>query len=168
MHEDPVVETLRSRHARLATNMDALGATCVGARGGASRDAACLMDSAVARLREIVAAIDADFTECIRSEDGDIFPRLVATVPAALNSISPLLDEHTELREMVARLSATLGEQHSEERDEQIVVQVRDLVDLFRIHMRKEESVVSRLREYILAQRATGTDGPRATKGTEQ
>ena len=53
---------------------------------------------------------------------------------------------------MLIRLKATLGEPAGPDRDEQIVVQLRDFIDLLRIHIRKEEALVISVAERVLRQ----------------
>jgi hemerythrin-like domain-containing protein len=51
---------------------------------------------------------------------------------------------------MLSRLDETLLERPVAARDEQIAVQARDLVDLLRIHIRKEEALVLSVAERVL------------------
>ena len=64
--------------------------------------------------------------------------------------VAPLHDEHDELRLMLGALAARLIEPPGATRDEQVVVQIRDLTDLLRIHIRKEETLVFGLAERVL------------------
>jgi hemerythrin-like domain-containing protein len=86
----------------------------------------------------------------MRAEDEVLFPALVAALPAARDSVRPLVAEHRELRAMLAALLELVARPGSPARDEQIAVQVRDLADLLRIHIRKEEAVVLSIAERVL------------------
>jgi hemerythrin-like domain-containing protein len=76
------------------------------------------------------------------AEDEVLYPALMRALPASMGSVEPLHDEHGELRLMLERLCATFSEPPGKARDEQVAVQVHDLADLLRIHLRKEESLV--------------------------
>jgi hemerythrin-like domain-containing protein len=52
---------------------------------------------------------------------------------------------------MLAALQNTVSRERSPDRDEQLAVEIRDIVDLLRIHIRKEEAVVLRVAERTLA-----------------
>jgi hemerythrin-like domain-containing protein len=57
-------------------------------------------------------------------------------------AVTALRGEHEELRSMLATLVRTLDFPPGARRDEQIAVQLRDLVDLVRIHVRKEDVLI--------------------------
>ena len=57
-------------------------------------------------------------------------------------ALRALHGEHGELRSMLAALVRTLDGPASVRRDEQIAIQLRDLVDLVRIHVRKEDVLI--------------------------
>jgi hemerythrin-like domain-containing protein len=84
------------------------------------------------------------------SEDEVLFPALAAALPAAGASLAPLQVEHRELRGMLAALAESLAASPSAERDEQIAIQVADMAELLRIHIRKEEALVFRVAERVL------------------
>ena len=65
--------------------------------------------------------------------DGDV---------ASHGALAASRGEHDELRSMLATLVRTLDGPASARRDEQIAVQLRDLVDLVRIHVRKEDVLI--------------------------
>jgi len=98
----------------------------------------------------LVALLEQQFATHMRVEDDALFPALIEVLPEAGGSIAPLRDEHDELRSMLGGLARLLAQPIGPERDEQVAVQVIDLVDLLRIHVRKEEAVVFRVAERVL------------------
>jgi len=88
-------------------------------------------------LPALVVLLKAQFDSHMAAEDEVLYPALLGAIPAASGSIEPLFAEHAELRHMLARLAATLDEPATAERSEQIRVQVHDLADLLRLHIRK-------------------------------
>jgi hemerythrin-like domain-containing protein len=65
---------------------------------------------------------------------------------------------------MLKRLESTLAEPDPSDRDEQVAVQVRDFIDLLRIHIRKEEAVVIRVAERVLRPREVQALAARMTQ----
>ena len=61
---------------------------------------------------------------------------------ASRGAMGALRGEHDELRSMLAALVRTLDGAAGARRDEQLAVQLRDLVDLVRIHVRKEDVLI--------------------------
>lgn len=122
-------------------------------------------------LLEALALFRDQFTEHVAVEDEVLFPALVEALPETRQSVTPLEGEHAELRDMLARLSATLDEPSGTDRDEQVGVQLRDFIDLLRIHLRKEEALVIRVAERVLRPRdvqalaARMSQGPRPERG---
>jgi hemerythrin-like domain-containing protein len=103
------------------------------------------------RLAKLFDVLEAQFSTHMAAEDEIVFPTLLEALPAAAHNLEPLRAEHEDLRSMVSRLQATLAARSSKARDEQLRVQVRDLADLLRIHMRKEEAVAFRLAEQLMS-----------------
>jgi hemerythrin-like domain-containing protein len=101
-------------------------------------------------LQDVVALLERQFATHMAAEDEVLFPALSEALPQTKPTIEPLRAEHADLRSMLSRLDATLREPGSPARDEQIAVQVRDLVDLLRIHIRKEEAIVLSVAERVL------------------
>ena len=145
-NEAPLFRQLRRDHARVLEEIDAaalsLSKPARGKGAGVSAEGA---------LPALVAHLEAQFASHMAAEDEVLYPALLGAIPAASGSIEPLFAEHAELRQMLARLAATLDEPVTAERSEQIRVQVRDLADLLRLHIRKEESLVFRLAPQLLA-----------------
>ncbi len=109
--------------------------------------------AAETRLREAVAHLERQFATHMAAEDQVLFPAVGASFPEARETLAPLALEHAELRSMLAALQHTLDAPRGRSRDEQLVVQTRDLVDLLRIHIEKEEAVVFALAERVLRPR---------------
>lgn len=93
-------------------------------------------------LGGLVEMLQRQFRTHMAAEDDILYPAIMRAIPASAGSLEPLADEHAELRQMLLRLRATLREPDGEERDEQIAIQVHDLAELLRLHIRKEESLV--------------------------
>lgn len=102
------------------------------------------------RLLAFAEHLEAQFATHMHAEDEAVYPALAAALPDARPALVPLRAEHTELRDMLASLRAALDEPAGALRDEQVVVQARDLADLLRIHIRKEEAVVFTVAERLL------------------
>jgi hemerythrin-like domain-containing protein len=97
-----------------------------------------------------VRTLERQFDSHMRAEDDVLFPALVQAMPEGRGSIAPLKAEHDELRSMLVALAHLLTQPAAPARDEQVEIQVRDLVDLLRIHVRKEEAVVFSVAERVL------------------
>jgi hemerythrin-like domain-containing protein len=120
----------------------------------------------------VVALLGRQFDSHVTAEDRVLYPALVEAFPEAAQALEPLQAEHAEMRSMLARLAALLAQPRAGQRDEQIVVMARDLVDLLRIHIRKEEqsvfNVAARvLTESELASLARRITGHREVAGLE-
>lgn len=136
---------LRRDHARVLKEIGALE-TALAAPARGSRG----VSAAERSLPALTALLDAQFASHMAAEDEILYPALLGAIPAASSSIEPLFSEHAELRQMLSRLASTLEEPAAAERSEQIRVQVGDLADLLRLHIRKEESLVFRLAAQVL------------------
>jgi hemerythrin-like domain-containing protein len=101
-------------------------------------------------VQDLVSHLDAQFATHMRDEEELLFPALAESLPEAVPSLSPLRAEHAELRQMLAAITVLLGRAASPARDEQIVVQLRDFVDLLRIHVHKEEAAVFKVAARVL------------------
>lgn len=144
--EPPLFRDLRRDHKRVLEEIGALEAAL--ARPGTKAEGTA---AAEASLPALVALLERQFDSHMAAEDEVLYPALLGAIPAASGSIEPLFAEHAELRQMLARLAATLREPATPERSEQIGVQIHDLADLLRLHIRKEESLVFRLAPQLLA-----------------
>jgi hemerythrin-like domain-containing protein len=158
-----IFEKMREDHARVLAEIAALeSAVSVLEGDGAPRE------SLEGALTGITRLLELQFSTHMAAEDEILFPALARALPGTLGSIEPLRTEHEELRSMLRALRQLLESPAGKARDEQIAVQVRDLVDLLRIHIRKEEAVVFRVAERVLeprqleslADRMTGSAQP--------
>lgn len=93
-------------------------------------------------LRELVEYLERQFGTHMAAEDRVLYPALRTAFPEARGTLEPLLADHAELRQMRAALARLLDGQAAPARDEQVAVLARDLADLLRLHIRREESVV--------------------------
>jgi hemerythrin-like domain-containing protein len=96
----------------------------------------------LAEVGRVLAMLEHQFQTHMAAEDEVLYPAIARNIPPSAGSLEPLHDEHAELRQMLQRLRATIREERSPERDEQIAVQVNDRADLLRLHIRKEEALV--------------------------
>jgi hemerythrin-like domain-containing protein len=101
----------------------------------------------------LVALLERQFATHMAGEDKVLFPELESVLPEAETALRPLRAEHEELRAMLRRLQKTLKARPGKTRDERISVETRDLVDLLRIHVRKEEAIVLSVAEQVLTPR---------------
>jgi len=130
-------------HRKVLARLDAIERTL-------PRGTARLGAAAVAALDDLVALLARQFATHSAIEERVLFPALVEAFPGARPSLGPLQREHDEMRSMLQRLEELLGQRVTAARDEQIVIQVRDLVDLLRIHIRKEEQSVLNVARRVL------------------
>ena len=93
-------------------------------------------------IRNLIAHLERQFATHMAGEDRVLFPELTPVLPSGESSLAPLRAEHEELRAMLERLQQTLRRRPGSARDEEITIQVRDLIDLLRLHIRKEEIVL--------------------------
>jgi hemerythrin-like domain-containing protein len=129
----------RRDHARVLARLDGIEAAA--ARGRRVEQAP---------LERHLDGLGRQFDTHMAAEEALFYPLLARALPAAADSLQPLRDEHADLREMLADLRSTLKRAPSAERDVQVAVQARDLVDLLRVHIRKEETVVFDVSERVL------------------
>jgi len=133
------LETLRRDHAHLAAILDSVDELLLRRATGlaAGRAAGTFAGSAHGRALEFAArlgahlATEAEFEVAIAARSDDD-----ATTRSVLSSVR---GEHLELRSMLGALVHTLDAPSGARRDEGAAVQLRDLVDLVRIHLRKED-----------------------------
>ena len=137
---EDIFQRLREDHVRV------LGELAELERAGAAAASA----EAIAQARELVALLERQFATHMAAEDEVLFPALARDLEGGSALMAPLHEEHDELKVMLAVLAGTLREPQSVARDEQVVVQIRDLTDLLRIHIRKEETLVFGVAERVL------------------
>ena len=143
--QSALFERLRQDHARVLAEIGELEANLL--RHGRGGHLPVEVETA---LPKTLALLEAEFASHMAAEDEVLYPSLIAAIPAATASIEPLFSEHAELRQMLARLVATLDEPAGADRSEQLRVQVHDIADLLRLHLRKEESLVFQLAPQLL------------------
>jgi hemerythrin-like domain-containing protein len=142
MNDEANFQRMRNDHAQVLDGIAALE------RLVAAPDELTRSDELV---RDEVAFLTHQFSTHMRAEDRVLFPALVEAMPEAWAVVAPLAEEHEELRRMLAALQNTVARERSPDRDEQLAVEIRDIVDLLRNHIRKEEAVVLRVAERTLA-----------------
>lgn len=96
------------------------------------------------------AHLDRQFATHLIAEDEVLYPTLALRLTNGRALVEPLHVEHQELRDMLASFNVALASPTSAQRDEQLLVQIRDLVDLLRIHIRKEEALLFGVAERVL------------------
>ncbi|MBI5711708.1 MAG: hemerythrin domain-containing protein [Candidatus Eisenbacteria bacterium] len=146
MNPNTVFERMRADHQRVLAEIAELERIATGL--GDAEPAAPGLER---MLDDVVRMLELQFDTHMAAEDEVLFPALTRSLPETLGPIAPLRAEHQELRSMLAVLAELLRRPGSPGRDEQLAVQVRDFVDLLRIHIRKEEAVVFRVAEHVLA-----------------
>jgi hemerythrin-like domain-containing protein len=99
----------------------------------------------------VLAMLARQFRTHMAAEDEVLYPALAEALPGTRPSLEPLEADHASLRMMLSDLEESLREPSSRSRNEAIAVQLRDLVDLLRIHIRKEEVVVFAVAERALS-----------------
>jgi len=104
-----------------------------------------------ASLHLLLEGLRQEFEVHMKAEDEVLFPLLLRALPHLRGQLESLATEHRELRGMLGALLETVDQPSSAARNEQIAIQARDFVDLLRIHLRKEEAVVFRVAERLLA-----------------
>lgn len=134
MDAERLIDQMKRDHVRVLSEVSALEA--------ALGTGAAVPSGIVVEVRRLLDMLHVQFQTHMLAEDQILFPALVRALPASAGSVEPLHDEHAELRLMLERLRATLAEPQGGPRDEETAVQVHDLADLLRIHIRKEESLV--------------------------
>lgn len=132
---------LRRDHRRVLARLSAMEATAPGRR---------VLESP---LRRHLVTLARQFDTHMAAEEAVLYPALASAFPEARGTLAPLHEEHADLRAMLSSLGSSLDQPAGRERDVQIAIQVRDFVDLLRVHIRKEESVVFDVSERVLKAR---------------
>jgi hemerythrin-like domain-containing protein len=139
-----ILERLRADHERVLEGVREIERVAVRGRKHLSAPMR-------AKLVRFATHLDRQFATHLRAEDEVLYPALARKVSGGSNLVAPLHVEHAELCAMLESFQAALAAPPSAFRDEQIVVQLRDLVDLLRIHIRKEETLLFGVAERLLA-----------------
>jgi hemerythrin-like domain-containing protein len=82
------------------------------------------------------------FSAHLAVEERVMFPALRAALPELAPVLGPLREDHAAIREMSESMGELLARPATPRRDEQLLVLGRDLTDLIRLHVRKEERTV--------------------------
>lgn len=135
----------RRDHSRVLAVLRAAETGVLGARG--------IRPGGHARVRHLVELLERQFATHMTAEDALLYPLLADVLPEARPTLAPLAEDHAELRGLLASLARTLDRRPGRARDEQLAVQVRDLVDLLRLHIQREEKAVFEVAERILGER---------------
>lgn len=133
--------SFRADHARVLVRMSELERTVL------TRSGRTLDDKP---LHDLVAHLGRQFATHMAAEDAELFPALSQAFPEVRGTLAPLRADHVELRGMLDALVAQLAQSPGTARDEQLRVITRDLIDLLRLHVHKEESVVFDLAARVL------------------
>lgn len=155
----PLFARLRADHARVLREIEDLESS-LARHGRAGR----LPAAVEAGLPSFLALLEAEFASHMAAEDDILYPALMAAIPAASGSLSALTAEHAELRQMLARLMAIVENAVAPDRAQEIRVQVRDIAELLRAHIRKEESLAFGLAPRILTPREVASVSARLNR----
>ena len=145
MNPSRIFDRMREDHRNVLERIKVLDS----AAAAVPRDAAG--DWPGQETRQVLAHLAHQFQTHMAAEDEVLYPALAEALPVARPSIDPLMADHGTLRMMLADLEQELLEPASAARNELMGVQLRDLADLLRIHIRKEEAVVLSVAERALS-----------------
>ena len=93
-------------------------------------------------FREAICRVTSRAARLLLDEDRLLYPLVAAACPALRQTLTTLTEEHAELRAMLASFSGPLAAPAFLGRDERIDVLLRDFIDLLRLHIQREESIV--------------------------
>lgn len=139
-----VFQRFRNDHRRVLARLDEIERVLRHGRAGR------LGRRAEVAVLGLVTLLAAQFATHMRAEEEVLYPALEQSFPESAPSLGPLRSDHRELRGMLESLDRLLAQAASPARDEQVSVQVRDFVDLLRIHIHKEEAAVFRVAARVL------------------
>lgn len=124
---------LRSEHARALARLTRFERALRSARRGR-------LD--LRPFRALERYLEGTLAVHIAAEDGVLYPALTRALPELSLTLEPLREDHDEIRSLSASLGALLAAPRDERRDEQLLVLARDLTDLLRLHLQKEDRSV--------------------------
>lgn len=159
---ESILEILRRDHARLRGVLERVDAfllrraRALATRG--TRAAITTEPSAGARALALEFAAHLGTHLAAEPDTEEVLGGLLDGDVGSTGALGALHGEHVELRSMLTDLVRTVDGPASARSDEQIAVQLRDLVDLVRIHARKEDVLV-------LAASQSAAQPPRRRKG---
>lgn len=133
----------RSDHTRVLSHLELIETELSGARGFGAR--------ARAALGPVVEMLARQFATHMTAEDALLYPWLGETLPESRVTLDALGADHSELRSLLSGIAQGLAQRPGRKRDEQLCVQLRDFVDLLRLHIRREESAVFEVADRIMS-----------------
>ena len=133
----------RSDHARVLSQLDTIETELSRSRGFGAR--------ASATLGPVVEVFARQFATHMTAEDALLYPWLGETLPESRITLDALGADHSELRSLLSGIAQGLAQRAGRKRDEQLRVQLRDFVDLLRIHIHNEEAAVFGVAERVLS-----------------
>lgn len=139
MDRNPVFIRMRDDHRRVLSDVEILELAIAGPGAVPNREA-----------ERLAALLERQFATHMKAEDEILFPALQNALPETADTIDRLRGDHQDLRSMLDGLRRVIAIPSSSARDEQLAIHVRDLADLLRIHIRKEEVLVFQLAERVL------------------
>jgi hypothetical protein len=101
-------------------------------------------------FQTLAAYFAGPFSAHLAVEEREVFPALEEHLPELDVALEPLLEDHVAIRDMRASLAELLARPGAPRRAEQLRVLGRDLTDLVRLHVRKEERTVMDWCERVL------------------
>ena len=101
-------------------------------------------------LRDLVAHFGGRFAEHMQTKEDVLYPAIESALPEASTSLVALREDHRELRGLIGAIAMRLEQPRHGIRDEQLRVLTRDLIDLLRLHIRKEEGIVFSVASRVL------------------
>ena len=142
---DSIFDRMRADHERVLERLNVLEEAI------AVRGARRVAEWPVPDVERFLEHLARQFQTHMAAEDEVLYPTLMRAIPETRGALEPLRAEHGTLRVMLADLQAAVRKPASAKRNESIAVQLRDLVDLLRIHIRKEEAVAFGIAERMLS-----------------
>jgi hemerythrin-like domain-containing protein len=150
MRTGTIFETLRHDHREVLGRLDAMERLLAVRSRTRSAVAAA---RARAAARGLADHLDRQFATHLAAEDSALYPAVARGFAGGEALVAPLHEEHAELRLLLADLLAALDRPSGRARDEQVFVRIRDLMDLLRIHIRREETMLFGIAERMLRPR---------------
>jgi hemerythrin-like domain-containing protein len=106
-------------------------------------------------LREAAGLLTIQFATHMTAEEEVLYPAIRAAFPAGRATLDALNADHAELRMMLATITRWLDAPASASRGEQLQVVLRDLIDLLRLHIHREETAVFDVASRVLSRSET-------------
>ena len=114
-----------------------------------------------AALRDAASLVVCQFTRRMAGEDVALHPAIHAVFPAGRSTLESLQGDYGELRRILATLSERLDGPSSAESEEQLLVALRDCIDLLRLYIHREESALFDVALRVLSSHETEELGRR-------